>query len=269
MVTGRTAIAVLGTAAICLTACGSGGGNGAAPAAPPTVNGQATESPGTPGERAAYSVKGQTIVLDPGHNGGPLKGTQVFVGNGYKACDTSGTSTNAGYTEHAFTWDVAKRTQKLLEQRGAKVFLTRDNDKGSGPCVDERAKIGNDKKAGAVISIHADGAAASGHGFHIIAPKPVPGYNEKIVKPSLRLAKDIRASYRNETGMPYATYLGDGKGLTIRDDLGGLNLSTVPKIFIETGNMRNKGDAAKLSDPKFRQKIAVSLADGLDKYFKN
>ncbi|ROO90453.1 N-acetylmuramoyl-L-alanine amidase [Actinocorallia herbida] len=266
MVTGRRALAVLGAAAICLTACGAGAEDGSDSAAPPTVNGQVTESPE---QRAAHPVKGETIVLDPGHNGGPVKGNQVFVGNGYKSCDTSGTATKAGYTEHAFTWDVANRTKKVLEQRGAKVSLTRKNDTGSGPCVDERAKFGNAKKAGAVISIHADGATTGGHGFHIIAPKPVPGYNDGIVKPSLRLAKDIRASYKKGTGMPFATYLGDGKGLTIRDDLGGLNLSTVPKIFIETGNMQNKGDAAKLSDPKFRQKIAVSLANGLDTYFKN
>lgn len=267
MGTGRRALAALGAAAMCLTACGTGGDDGAVTADPPTVNGgEATE---TPDQRAADAVKGKTIVLDPGHNGGPLTGKQVFVGNGYKACDTSGTSTDAGYTEHAFTWDVAKRTKKVLEQRGAKVYLTRQNDKGSGPCVDERAKFGNDKKAGAVISIHADGATSSGRGFHVIAPKAVPGYNEKIVKPSLRLAKDVRAAYKEGTGMPYSTYLGGGKGLTIRDDLGGLNLSTVPKIFIETGNMQNKGDAAKLSSAQFRQKIAVSLADGLNTFFKN
>ncbi|MCD0452357.1 N-acetylmuramoyl-L-alanine amidase [Actinocorallia sp. API 0066] len=266
MGTGRRALAAVTAAgAMCLTACGTGG-EGAVKAAPPTVNG--AEQPTTPAARPGDPVRGKTIVLDPGHNGGPVSGRQVFVGNGYKACDTSGTSTNAGYTEHAFTWDVAKRTQKLLERRGANVYLTRQDDKSSGPCVDERAKFGNDKNAGAVISIHADGAAPNGHGFHVIAPKAVPGYNEKIVKPSLRLAKDVRASYRQVTGMPYSTYTGGGQGLTIRDDLGGLNLSTVPKVFVETGNMRNKGDAAKLSDPKFRQKIAVSLADGLNTFFK-
>ena len=51
--------------------------------------------------------------------------------------------------------------------------------------------------------------------------------------------------------------------LDVRTDLGGLNLSTVPKVFIECGNMRNASDAAKLSSAAFRQRIAVALAAGL------
>jgi N-acetylmuramoyl-L-alanine amidase len=62
--------------------------------------------------------------------------------------------------------------------------------------------------------------------------------------------------------MPYATYLGSS-GLSERSDLGGLNLSDVPKVFIETGNMRNATDAALLESPAFRQRAARALALGL------
>ena len=48
----------------------------------------------------------------------------------------------------------------------------------------------------------------------------------------------------------------------MRTDLGGLNLSTVPKVFIECGNMRNAGDAARLTSPRFRERIAVALEAG-------
>ena len=64
------------------------------------------------------------------------------------------------------------------------------------------------------------------------------------------------------TGEPYANYVGY-HALDVRTDLGGLNLSTVPKVFIECGNMRNGADAAKLSGAGFRQRIAVALAAGL------
>ena len=40
------------------------------------------------------------------------------------------------------------------------------------------------------------------------------------------------------TGHPYSDYLGE-EGIDVRTDLGGLNLSTVPKVFLEVGNMRN------------------------------
>ncbi|MFD0851411.1 N-acetylmuramoyl-L-alanine amidase, partial [Actinomadura adrarensis] len=110
-------------------------------------------------------------------------------------------------------------------------------------------------------------APASGHGFHIIQPLPVPGYNDGIVPDSRRLGKALRDAYREGTGMPYSNYRAE-EGIDNRDDLGGLNLSKVPKVFVECGNMRNAGDAAKLSDPSFRQRIAQALANGFQTYFR-
>ncbi|GAA0949295.1 N-acetylmuramoyl-L-alanine amidase [Actinocorallia libanotica] len=271
MANGRKALALaLGSVAVAsvgLVSCGGSDESGTPTAEPPTAGPNDGEGAGGSDSRrqSAVSLKGKTIVLDPGHNGGPVKGHQVFVGNGYKACDTGGTATDAGYSEHAFAWDTAQRLQKVLQGQGAKVVLTRQNDKGSGPCVDERAEVGNRNKADAVISIHADGAAASGRGFHVIKPKPVKGLNEQIAAPSSELGDDVRDAFKSGTGMPYANYIGDD-GVTVRDDLGGLNMSQVPKIFIETGNMRNKTDAAKLSDADFRQRMAVAMAAGLTRY---
>jgi N-acetylmuramoyl-L-alanine amidase len=75
----------------------------------------------------------------------------------------------------------------------------------------------------------------------------------------------VRAAYRAGTGLPYATYLGR-QGLDRRSDLGGLNLSDVPKVFVETGNMKNATDAALLEDPQFRRQAARALARGLTRF---
>ena len=48
----------------------------------------------------------------------------------------------------------------------------------------------------------------------------------------------------------------------------GLNLSHVPKVFIETGNMRNTTDAARLGDPSFRQAAAESIAAALAEFLR-
>ncbi|TDD69765.1 N-acetylmuramoyl-L-alanine amidase, partial [Actinomadura rubrisoli] len=219
--------------------------------------------------RGAPVLRGKVIVVDPGHNGGNAGrpdeiNKKVFIGNGYKACNTTGTSTAAGYSEHAFTWDLANRLAKVLRGEGAKVTLTREDDRGVGPCVNERAAIGNRAKADAVLSLHGDGAAASGHGFHVIEPLPV-GKNTGIVAASARLGEAIRDAYRSGTGIPYASYVGRA-GLDRRGDLGGLNLSTVPIVFLECGNMPNPGDAAKMSSASFRQRMADSLARGFEHY---
>jgi N-acetylmuramoyl-L-alanine amidase len=271
----RSAAVVLAIGLGALTACGGGGGSGtnARTAPPPTAEPGSPHAPKGSPETGGSALSGKTIVIDPGHNGGNARapkeiGRQVNIGNGKKECDTTGTATNAGYAEHAFTWDVSVRLRMLLQDQGAKVVFTRPNDKGIGPCIDERAAIGNENHADAVVSVHADGAASSGHGFHIIEPALVRGVNNaEYVERSHRLALAIRDAYHKGTGLPYSNYLGE-QAIDRRGDLGGLNLSKVPKVFIETGNMRNAGDAAKLSSPQFRQRIADSLAKGLDNYLR-
>jgi N-acetylmuramoyl-L-alanine amidase len=262
------ALAIAATAGL-LGGCGSGGGSTAS-AAPPSVATTASGADSSTPAPAQEPLAGKVIVIDPGHNGGnaahpAIINKKVNVYNGYKPCNTTGTSTNDNYAEHAFTWDVANRLAKDLRAKGAKVILTRKNDKGVGPCVDERAKIANRAHADATLSIHGDGAPASGHGFHVIEPAVIKGHNEKIVPKSDKLGLDIRNAFHQGTGIPYSSYLGK-KGLDVRSDLGGLNVATVPAVFIECGNMRNAGDAAKMKSPAGRQRMADALAQGFVKF---
>jgi N-acetylmuramoyl-L-alanine amidase len=228
-------------------------------------------APPSPPPSPPSPLAGRTIVIDPGHNGQnwahPDEINQpIWIGTQYRACDTTGTATDGGYTESAYNLDVALRLADLLRQNGANVVLTRTDDNGWGPCIDERAAIGNRANADVGISIHADGGPANGRGFHVIYPPSIAGYTDDIAADSNRLALDVRASYAAGTGMPYATYIGSGNGLSERSDLGGLNLSDVPKVFIETGNMRNADDAQRLVDGGFRQQAANALVQALSNY---
>ena len=215
----------------------------------------------------AQPLAGQVIALDPGHNGANWSHPAIIdrlvnVLTEWKACDTAGAQTDAGYAEHAFTFDVAMRLARLLRAEGATVVLTRHNDHGVGPCVTQRAAIGNRAHADAAISIHADGGPPTGTGFEVISPGRIAGAPDApVIGPSGRLAVDIRNAYHRITGEPYSDYVGT-RGLDVRTDLGGLNLSTVPKVFIECGNMRNAADAARLTSPRFRERVAVALAAG-------
>jgi N-acetylmuramoyl-L-alanine amidase len=218
-------------------------------------------------------LAGLTVAVDPGHDGGngsdpgfidrPIDG-----GNFTESCDTVGTTTDDGYTEHAFNFDVATRLDALLVAEGAAVVLTRTTDDGVGPCVDTRAAIGNDVHAAAAISIHADGGPADGRGFTVITPEPVVGPisdNTAIVLPSEALGIDVRNSFAADTGEPDSTYDG-ANGLDARDNLGGLNLSTVPKVLIECANMKNASDASLLESAAWRQQAAQGIADGITSY---
>jgi N-acetylmuramoyl-L-alanine amidase len=255
-------------------------GGTAAPAtsAPGTPSGQPATSPAgaSPPSNTAETLPltGRVIVLDPGHNPGNARhtaeiGRLVGIGTGRKECDTTGTATDRGYSEASYTLDVAHRVRAILVARGAEVTLTQNGDRPYGPCVDERALIGNRAHADAALSIHADGGPVTGRGFHVIAPASLRAGGadtRKIAAPSYRLATSVRSHFATATGERYANYLGDGTGLTVRDDLGGLNLSTVPKVFIECGNMRNSRDAEALTDPAWRQDAARGIADALTSF---
>lgn len=216
------------------------------------------------------SLKGATIAVDPGHNGGNVNDLayidhKVPAGGFMKECDTTGTETDdTSLTEASFNWDVARRLRKFLKASGAKVVLTRKNNSGVGPCINRRAQIGNHAGADVAISIHADGGEPGGSGFHVIHPGYVPGYTRSIVKPSTQLAVDIRAAL-DASGHKRADYIGR-KGLDRRTDLGGLNLSKMPKVLAELGNMRNAGDARRLESAKWRESTARALRAGLARY---
>jgi N-acetylmuramoyl-L-alanine amidase len=244
------------------------------PSRPSTPTGTPTgTSTGTPSGSAGETLPltGKVIVLDPGHNPTNYQHTAeinrtVDIGTNRKECDTTGTETDAGYPEASYTLDVSRRARALLAALGAKVTLTQDGDLPYGPCVDERARIGNQAHADAAVSVHADGAPAADYGFHVIAPASVhegAADTRAIAAPSYRLATDLRTHFAATTKEPFADYLGGGSGLMVRDDLGGLNLSTVPKVFIECGNMRNAHDAKALTDPGWRQQAAQGIVDGL------
>lgn len=212
---------------------------------------------------------GRVVVLDPGHNGENAAHPEIInqlvpAGNGMtKQCNTTGTATNAGYPEHAFNWAVAVRVRELLEQQHITVIMTRPSDSGVGPCVNERAAIGNSAHATAVVSIHGDGATA-GHGFHImraVHDLGTPSSDEA----SGRLAVDVHNAMLAESGMTTATYAGSD-GYDMRTDLAGLNLSSRPTIMIECGNMRDAGDAARMSSMYGQDRIAAAIAAGIEQF---
>ncbi|MFE1776446.1 N-acetylmuramoyl-L-alanine amidase [Streptomyces sp. NPDC059008] len=225
---------------------------------------------GTAGPRRG-DLKGRTVVIDPGHNPrnrdhGREIARLVDIGNERKECDTTGTATNDGYSEASFTLDVARRARTLLERRGAKVVFTQDGDRPYGPCVDERAALGNKAHADAALSLHADGSGTGNRGFHVILPARVTAGSadtSAIVKPSRKLGEGLARRFMAATGSEPSNYIGGGTGLDVRSDLGGLNLSRVPKVFIECGNMRDPKDAAQLTDPKWRQKAALGITEGI------
>jgi len=208
------------------------------------------------------NIAGMVVFIDPGHNGSNDASItrQVPTGRGgTKDCQTSGTSTNSGYQEHTFTWDTALRVRAALNALGVRTAMSRANDTGLGPCVDERVNAANALHPNAILSIHADGGPPSGRGFHV--NYSAPPLNQVQAGPSVQYARIMRDQLQ-ASGIPPANYIGQG-GLYGRSDLTGLNLAQYPSILVECGNMKNPADSALLESADGRQKYADALVRGV------
>jgi N-acetylmuramoyl-L-alanine amidase len=251
----RVAVAAL-LAAVAAAAAGCGT---ASAYADPQVTG-AAQAPAAAATQ--LPLTGETVGIDPGHNGRnhtdpSFLDRQVWNGRTSEDCDTTGTATDSGYTEARFNFQVAGYLRADLISDGARVVMTRTSNNGIGPCVDTRAAIINGSHANVAVDIHADGAPSWGRGFTVLEPVP-DGPNDGVIAPSARLAADVKAAMLTETAMPVSNYDGQD-GTKLRDDLAGLNLTTVPKILIEVGNMKNPADAAMLTSTAFQQQVAAVL----------
>jgi N-acetylmuramoyl-L-alanine amidase len=220
---------------------------------------------------ADQRLAGRVIVLDAGHQLGNHNFPQeinrpVPAGGFSKPCNTTGTATNGGYPEATFAWLVTMRLKARLEKSGATVVLTRRSNREDrwGPCVDVRGRAGNALRSGGSadlkLSIHGDGSLASGaHGFHAIYPPDRAPWTDDIHEASRRFAVVTKDALVKK-GFSVATYIAGGDGLDERSDLGTLNLSDVPVVMLEAGNMRDRGDAAVMTSAHGQARYARALA---------
>jgi N-acetylmuramoyl-L-alanine amidase len=197
----------------------------------------------------ATSLKGATIVLDPGH-GGQLPGA---LGPG-------------GYTEKEANLDIAKRLAPKLE--GARVFLTRTGDYTAG--LPFRAGLANNLGADLLVSIH-NNAAPDG-------PSDKPGtetYYQRISASSKRLAgilyeevfrvlEPVKLSWMSDedAGAKYRTNV---RG---EDFYGILRRTKVPAVIVEAMFISNAPEENLLRTDEAREGIAGALAKGIRRYLE-
>ncbi|HET7244335.1 MAG TPA: N-acetylmuramoyl-L-alanine amidase [Streptosporangiaceae bacterium] len=256
-------LAACGSQPAATTGARSAGDTVASPAAVRTSDpATASPAPSPQPTAAAKPLAGITVGIDPGHNG--LNGTDpsfinhlIWNGRENETCDTTGTQTAGGYTEARYNFNVARYLRAALRADGAHVVMTRQNNDGAGPCVDRRAQILNHSGARVSIDIHADGGPAWGRGFTVLEPV-ADGPNDQVIGSSERFGADVRAALLAHTSMPESDYYGS-HGIEFRNDLAGLNLTTEPKVLIESGNMVNATDAALLTSPRFQRQFAAAL----------
>jgi N-acetylmuramoyl-L-alanine amidase len=213
-------------------------------------------------DAAPANIAGKIVFLDPGHNGSndASISRQVTTGRGgTKDCQASGTSTDDGYPEHTFAWDTTLRIRQALTALGVRTAMSRGDDTGLGPCVDERAAMANSLRPNAIVSIHGDGGPPTGRGFHVLYSSPP--LNDVQAGPSVQFASIMRDQLKASGFVP-STYTGSA-GLDPRADIAGLSLAQFPSILVELGNMKSPVDSALMKTPEGRQKYADAVVRGI------
>lgn len=183
-------------------------------------------------------VQKPLIVLDPGHGGFDF-----------------GAQTHAS-EEKRLALTTSYLVKKILNDRGYPVMMTRTRDVFIP--LKKRANIANNAKSAVFLSLHFNSAKnASAEGVEIYFYEKAKNPRQSLSK---KLAQSILSSMLFRTG---ATSRGikSGNFLVIRE-------TNMPAILIEGGFMTNQGEGKKLIDKKYQEKIALAIADGVDKYFR-
>ena len=235
--------------------------------APPAGGMTRPDDPGPNGtSRSARPLTGRVIVLDAGHQLGnhnfPRKINRLVPAGGFKKpCNTTGTATSGGFAEATLNFRVARLARARLLALGARVMMSRWTNRQDrwGPCVDVRGRQGNKIDADLKISIHGDGSYAAGaRGFHVIAPTDRAPWTHDIFRSSRWLARDVRAALKAVVSRSPTTPRA-AMGWTSEATSARLNLSDIPTVMVELGNMRSRADARRMTTRSGRATYARAL----------
>lgn len=207
----------------------------------------------------------KVIVIDPGHQryadfrlekSGPKSDKWMPK----MPASTYGVKT--GQAEHQLTLDVANYLKKDLEKRGYKVKLTRQKNV-IAKSVKERAAFAKNNKADLYIQLHADGLTnAQASGMYVITPAKANPYTTAIYKDSQKLGQSIIQHAKKQKIAVYK------KGQVKSADLTALNWSKMPTVLVELGYLNNAKDDLRLSEKTYQQKLAKTIAAGIEIYYQ-
>lgn len=180
-------------------------------------------------------LKGLIITLDPGH-GGKEYGTTGCLGN----------------KEKDINLEFVLKLKKALENKGAIVFLTR-NDDSEVPLYD-RVKISQNNHSDIFISIHNNALPDSSADKENLGTSV---YYYSLI--SKRLAQTLLNNLTGKLGM-------NNDGLRQRSFAVLRNTESLC-VLLELGYLIKPEDSVKLIDPEFQNKAAEVIAHSLEEYY--
>lgn len=197
----------------------------------------------------ATPITNKTVILDAGH-GLPDEGGVGFTGT----------------TEEAINLSIVLKLQKLIDQSGAKVVLTRSDANGIYDIdsksirnkkvsdIKNRTYIGNASGGDIYISIHLNKYPESKYdGWQTFYQSS--NENSKLLSQRIQLELNKNMDKENKR-VPMAI-----KGIYIMDKV------NIPSVIVECGFLSNKKEEEQLKKEEYQNKLAWGIYIGIQQYF--
>lgn len=193
-------------------------------------------------------LSGKTIAIDPGH-GGP----------------DGGAKSKSGIVEKEITLTIAKQLKDYLQEAGAVVVMTREEDKDlANPGTKgyskrktedllERAELVTKKKADLMLSVHLNSIPSQKWSGAQTFYYPA---NVESSTLAAHIQNELIRNLENTERVPKITetvYL--------------LKAVKIPSALVEVGFLSNPEEAALMATGKYQKKVAASIYQGVLKYY--
>ena len=199
------------------------------------------------GNALVLKVRGRPAI-DRGH---PLAGLTIAVDAGHPPGGATGAM---GLWEPQATLPISVRLQRILQERGATVFMTRTTD--AAVALEQRPVLARRANAHAFVSIHLN---AYGDGTN---PFVAPGTGTYFFRShSEPLAREVQRGMVSQLGLM-------DLGINY-DNLAVVRGTWYPAVLCEGAFVILPDQEAALRTPEFQERYARGVADGLENFFRN
>lgn len=194
--------------------------------------------------RVGGGLKDKVIVIDPGHGGSDV---------GAEGAD--------GTYEKDLTLPISKKLQALLEKKGAKVIMSRVDDRDVfGPGASDieelqaRTDVGNKNKADALISVHINSFTNPAVGGIADYYYDKTKYDRKFAQSIQKYTAKVPGFGADRGTQPAGFYI--------------LKKSYMPATLLELGFISNPKEVKLLQKESIQEEFAQAIVKGLEDYFE-
>lgn len=196
-------------------------------------------------------ITSRVVVIDAGH-GKPDEGAVGVYGT----------------TEEAINLKISLKLQKLIEQSGGKVYLTRSDENGiysqdsinikqkKASDIKNRVNIGSQEDVDVFVSIHLNKYPESIY-------KGWQTFYQESSEDSKNLATFVQNGISNTIDIENNRVPLPIKNIYIMDHM------TKPTITVECGFLSNEDEVKRLNEDEYQNKLAWGIYIGIQDYFQN